>query len=268
MTPGRHFVRLTSGGRERRYLAHVPPNPAPPLPAVVMLHGTGGTPTWTLDETRWAETAERDGFLVALPEGLPADPDQPAHFLRNPPLWRASPRSTDAGHVAFLRSVLDDLVARFGVDPARVGLTGFSNGASMAFRAAAEFPERLAAVAPVAGFGRLDDLHPSRPVPTLFLVGTEDPLLPLAGGEVTTPWGKSFTQPPVAESLRKWAAKIGCATGPQVEHVSESVRVERYPPHLTAWFVSGLGHQWPGGLGRLQPRWAGTPSDRVRANDV
>ena len=32
--------------------------------------------------------------------------------------------------------------------------------------------------------------------------------------------------------------------------------------------VDGLGHHWPGGKGRLNPRIAGPPSDRVNGTEL
>ena len=72
----------------------------------------------------------------------------------------------------------DDIAHRTPADPGRVYVTGFSNGASMTFRFAAERSTRLAAIAPVAGPCRLRAPRLERAVPTLFLVGAADPLVP------------------------------------------------------------------------------------------
>ena len=58
----------------------------------------------------------------------------------------------------------------------------------MAFRLGAERSERFAALAPVAGHCWLPDPRPVRALPTLYLVGTEDPLVPLEGGVVVAPF--------------------------------------------------------------------------------
>ena len=68
-----------------------------------------------------------------------------------------------------------------------VFMTGFSNGAAMTFRFAAERPDDVAAIAAVSGY--CPHVGPmSRPVPTHFLIGSDDPLVPITGGEVVSPW--------------------------------------------------------------------------------
>ena len=54
--------------------------------------------------------------------------------------------------VAFLGKVLDDLGSLVNADKKRVYACGMSNGAMMCYRLAAEMSDRIAAVAPVAGF--------------------------------------------------------------------------------------------------------------------
>jgi polyhydroxybutyrate depolymerase len=167
--------------------------------------------------------------------------------------------------------VIVDVLRRTGGDPRRVYLTGFSNGAAMAFRFAAERAELLAAVAPVAGYCRVPDPRPARPVPTLYVVGTADPLIPLRGGQVRLPWGGRLVRGvPVAETLEKWATALGCATTPEEVSDAGGVLEEMYPGpvEFRAVYVEGLGHHWPGGKGQLNPRIGGQPSDRLNANEL
>jgi len=169
--------------------------------------------------------------------------------------------------LAFLSAVFDDATSRARADPRRLYLTGFSNGAAMAFRAAAELSDRIAAVAPVAGYCRVSDsFRPARPVPTLYLIGAADPLVPVRGGAVRSPWKHRLVRrPPVAESLSRWARVLGCSPDPVEEVDAGGVRTDVYPGPVPfrAVTVEGLGHHWPGGKGQLNPRVAGPPSDRL-----
>src|SRR5262249_16737213 len=162
-------------------------------------HGTGGTAAWADSETGWSKLAQHEGFALALPEALRPDPDSPPKFQTNPQRWNDGSRSMaefatehsemdpmadknsdshprirhpNCDDVAFLSEVIDDAMKRAAVDPDRVFVSGFSNGAGMAFRAAAELADRIAAVAPVAGYCGLPHPKPARPVPTLYMVGS------------------------------------------------------------------------------------------------
>jgi polyhydroxybutyrate depolymerase len=265
-------VKFTAGDRPSEYLFSAPDGAAP-VPLVVVLHGAGGTAEWADEETGWSALAAREGFAVALPEGLPPHPDKPPKFLTNPPRWNdgsAGPTGdpSPADDVAFLAAVVEDASRRAAIDPARVYLTGFSNGAGMAFRAAAERADLFAAVAPLAGYCRVPDPRPTRPVPTLYMIGTADPLVPLRGGDVRSPWRHRLVRRrPVADTLGRWAAAIGCFPVPVVVSDAGGVRTEEYPGpvEFRAMYVEGLGHHWPGGKGRLNHKVAGPPSDKMDA---
>lgn len=262
-------ITLTVGGAAREYLLFVPPGGGP-QPLVVFLHGAGGTAAWADGETGWSAHAAREGFALALPEGTAPHPDRPPKFLTNPRRWNDGSGNSvgDADDVAFLAAVLDDAPARAPIDAARVYLSGFSNGAGMTFRAAAKLAARFAAVAPVAGLCWLPDPKPARPVPTLYLVGASDPLIPLRGGDVRSPWlHRIVRRPPVAESLERWAAGLGCGVVPHLESDADGVRVEAYPGavEFRTVVVEGLGHHWPGGKGQLTEKIGGKPSDKLDA---
>jgi polyhydroxybutyrate depolymerase len=262
------------GGFRREWLFSPAPEGAP---LVVFLTGTGGTATWADRETGWSELATHKGFALTIPEALPPDPSAAPSFLSNPPRWNdGSPPLFDfdsplPDDVAFLTAVIDDAVNRFVVDPRRVFVTGFSNGAGMAFRFAAERADRVAALAPVAGHCWVPDPKPSRPVPTLYTIGTQDLLLPIRGGEVRLPWNNRLVRrPPVTEALERWAVAIGCSPIPVPQRDDGTVRVDRYPGPVVfdAVTIEGLGHHWPGGRAQLNPRTAGPPSAAVNATEM
>ena len=248
LSPGTHERFLSSGGHIRRYLLHVPAAVASkPRPLVVMLHGAGADAHWTLEETRWDRDADREHFLVAVPEALPLDPAQPANFLKNPSWWndgspaaRVAPRAVD--DVVFLSALFDEIGVR------SILVTGFSNGAAMTFRLAQERGESLSAIAPVAGYCWQKPML-AHPIPTCYLVGREDPLVPLEGGEVRAPWGWIEKRPPVSETIDHWRGALGETP---------------FEVHM----ISGLGHHWPGGRGLLSRRLFGPPLPDLSANTL
>jgi polyhydroxybutyrate depolymerase len=264
--PNDERISIDVAGRARQFLLHLPDGRSAGLPLVVMLHGTGGTAAWAADETGWSDWADREGFAVAYPEGLPPDPGKPAKFLTNPSFWRdGSPRAADDRQTdkRFLAALLDWMIAHRGIDARRVFVTGFSNGASMAFALAATLAERIAAVAPVAGLCWLEKPRPARPVPTFYLIGSHDPLAPLPGGRVKLPWGPAQVKPSVFETLAKWARAIDCAPTPITLAEDRGLLLETYlaadgdDRRFRSLIICELGHHWPGGKGKLSQKIGG-----------
>lgn len=247
-------ITLTIAGIERLYLLARPEGRSPSA-LVVALHGMGATAAWADDEANWSVDFPRLGFALAIPDALPPHPAKPPKFLTNPPRWNdGGIRGQGAGgsqnDVTFLTAVIEDVAHRTGLEP-RACVTGFSNGAGMAFRLAAERPDLVTALAPVAGHCWVEDPKPSRPIPTLYMIGTADPLVPLEGGPVKAPWHeRPVLRPTVAETLAKWATAISD------------------PALLQVQLIEGHGHHWPGGKGQLSERIGGMKSDQVNANEV
>jgi polyhydroxybutyrate depolymerase len=262
-------ITQTIGGVSREWLLF-PAHAGAPL--VVFLTGTGGTAEWADRETGWSELAAREGFTLAVPEALPPEPAKPPTFLSNPPRWNdGSPplfANEPADDVSFLNTVITHAIAHTAIDPRRVFVTGFSNGAGMTFRFAAEAANRVTAIAPVAGYCWLTNPRPARPVPTRYIIGTRDMFVPLRGGDVRLPWvNRLVRRPSVAESLERWSTAIGCNVIPETQQETANVRIDRYagPVPFDAVIVEGLGHHWPGGSSQLNPRMAGPASGAIHA---
>ena len=271
---------------------------------MVFLHGRGGTPERADDETGWSHLARREGFALALPNGLPPQPSQPPKFLTNPPMWNdgseshsqvaqslnslpdaqishnsevpqssavePAPSPIDQNDVGFLSQVLEDVGHRLGNPFLKTFLSGFSNGAGMTFRFASECADRISAIAPVAGHCWQPGPQPQRDIPTLYLVGTSDPLVPLRGGDVRSPWTHRLVhRPPVTETLERWARAINCSTIPSTVSEMDNERTDIYPGVVPfhVLLIKGLGHHWPGGKGQLNQRIAGPPSDVVNGTE-
>jgi polyhydroxybutyrate depolymerase len=247
--------------------------PAGPDSSILLfLHGTGGTAEWAADEARLPEYCAENNITLLAPEACRHDPHSPPKFLTNPQRWNdgSEPDNSLFAHraddVGFLAQLLDDEFARHGHRPAVV--TGFSNGAAMAFRFATERRDRIAGVAPVAGYcWAAPPIRP--PVPTLFAIGELDPLVPPRGGTVTIPWGNRLAQRiPIAIFLERWAAANGCNTDAEIifEDWTHTRTQYRGPVPFEVLSVPGLGHHWPGGKGQLNPRIGGPPGGALDFN--
>ena len=156
--PGRQALGLATG---RDGMLVVPDGaPAGPLPLVVMLHGAGGNAAGTLGLIEHAAP----GALLLLPES-------------RGPTWDVI-RGAYGPDVAFLDAALGQVFRQHRVDPRRIALAGFSDGASYALSLAIGNGDLFThALAFSPGFAA-----PPPPVgrPLIYVShGTEDEVLPI-----------------------------------------------------------------------------------------
>ena len=138
------------GSRDRQYQVFVPTayDGQTAVPMVMVLHGCRQTETNMINETRFREVAERDGFIVVYPFITSFD------GLRNPNCWGFfldQHIHQGAGEVEDLHQIALEVEAAFRIDPQRRYVTGLSSGAGMAVVLATAYSEYFAAVGSVAG---------------------------------------------------------------------------------------------------------------------
>ena len=220
--------------------------------------------------------ADREGFLAVYPDGTGR---RKTRLLT----WNAgtccgSAMSENVDDVGFIAALLDDLAAKIPIDPKRVFATGHSNGAMMAYRLAAELPDRIAAIAPVAG-AMVFTGAPKKPVPVLHIHSVDDPRALYAGGlGPPFPFTNSRVQhPPVEETLARWAKANHCTGGPTIKesrtgtgdsagHTATLLVWQGCSAPLEHWKLTGPGHVWPGGQPKYLTRIIGPGTTVIDAN--
>jgi len=181
---------IEAAGQQREYLLVVPQaSTGAPRPLVLVLHGHLGTAANALGGGRapsplsaWLDIAARESVLVAALQGLKGSDNRTGwHDCRTDAA--DNPRVDD---VAFASRVAQKLVDEQRADPKRIYVMGMSNGAMMTQRLALEMQPAPAAVASVAGTlaAKSECTGTPRPTSVLLIHGTDDPLVPYAGGTV------------------------------------------------------------------------------------
>lgn len=256
-------------GRRRVYVLHVPPEGSgrAPWPLVLVLHGHSGTPEQLVAVSGMSALADREGFLVAYPEGTRWGGGGPRSWNAGSCCGYAVGKQVD--DVAFIRALLDDVGRTRPVDAARIYATGISNGGMMAYRLACDLADRLAAIAPVAGALGYEACAPSEPVSVLIFHGTADASVPYAGGrgqhQKTTVEARS-----VPATVDFWVARNGCQATPQRivdgEVVREAYGGGRAGSSVILYAIQGGGHAWPGG--RKGWRLGVEPTQAISATEL
>jgi polyhydroxybutyrate depolymerase len=270
---------LFFGERQRSYVVFRSSKSMPdrPCPLVIMLHGGGSSPALVLEKYDWTAKASAEGFILVLPEACVPNPAKPASFRHNPRAWNdgsgfgyaAENNIDDTG---FIACMIEDMSQKLAVDQSRIFLAGFSNGASMALRAGLELGSRIAAVGAVSGHLWLESAAPYRPVPLVYIIGSRDPINPVAGGYSTLPWGRRIPKPPIKETIDRWMKVNGCEASPQLLQDQNGVKKVLFESEpgckLLYYEVAGLGHVWPGGVEELPRNITGPRSDLLSATDA
>jgi polyhydroxybutyrate depolymerase len=264
--------RLGDAGDARSYLVQVPPA-ATPRPLVVLLHGGTQSPQQVWGQTSLPTLALRNGFILVAPQAI----GRHWNDGRGSTLAPGGPSSAD--DVAFLRSVIADVLRRDGADPAAVFMVGASNGGFMTARFACEAADLLRAAATVIANLPRDQAQacrPARPLPWLAVNGTDDPLIPFGGsGEGVVRAGQR--QPALLSadaSFAFWADHAGCGTAQQVQRIGQAERRERNGcaggTSSVQFVLHGAGHVWPGTPieSRLVRRLVGEPNADVDAGTL
>ena len=171
--------KITSEGRIRRYLLHVPDSydPEQPTPLVISLHGFVQWPAHQQNMSGWNEVADEHGFLIVYPQGT-------GFPLRWHSRQNNHPRWSNTNDLQFILDLLDHLSQSYNIDQERIYANGMSNGAGMSDLLACELSGRIAAIGGVAGsylYPR-EDCHPDHPIPVIAFHGLDDPIVPYSGG--------------------------------------------------------------------------------------
>ena len=211
------------------------------LPVVVALHGLGQDRNTLLNAADWRGAVASDRFIAVFPQGVANSWNMGACC---PP---ASLLGID--DLGFLDRVVSELTARPDVDPARLYITGFSNGGIMAYSEVCARPGVWAALAPVSG-SNLSGCSPSEPISLLHQHGDPDPVVPFDGQPALGQLLTSADLPSVPQSVAAWAAADGCPTPPRVDTEASSVERTIWAPCAAATRVElvslpGIGHAWP-----------------------
>ncbi|HEY4398398.1 MAG TPA: PHB depolymerase family esterase [Acidimicrobiia bacterium] len=265
LPPGDQQFTIDFGGGAREYLAHVPvgAEPGRKLPVVFNFHGGGSDAPTQKAYSQMDATADRHGFIVVYPQGVPPAPGQQSLRTWNAGKCCGPAKRTNADDVGFTFAVLDDLAGRTPVDKRRVYATGISNGGMMAYRLAADASKRVAAIASVAGQVEVTKFAPSRPVPVMEFHSVDDPRA-LYNGGLGPPFPGTAIQnqfDSVQAGIDRWVRYDGCKrtpkTGPTEQgrlgssDAGETATRITYTPckqdaEVVLWKLTGAGHVWPG----------------------
>lgn len=168
-----------AAGGEYHFAA--PKGEADTRPAMIFLHGFGGTGKGVIRNTGLLDLILKRGYAVIAPQGLPWREGSKGGA------WNSMARESRRNDVAFLKAIADEAAVRHGIDRDNILLAGFSGGGMMTWRVACDAPDAFSAYAPIAGllWRPLPD-HCAGPVKMHHTHGWSDPVVPIEGRSVAS----------------------------------------------------------------------------------
>lgn len=144
----------------------------------------------------------------------------------------------------FLKDLALKLISENSINPSNVFITGFSNGAMMAMKAANDNPDVFKAVASVAGTVGTNDksINVNNPMPVLLIHGREDTTVDFegAGDDPEFQW-LSFDN-----TLQDWSQINSCGDKTISESLKKDIiKFKDCNNPTEAHIYNRLGHRWP-----------------------
>ena len=249
-------------GMKRSFTTYVPSitNREYLMPLVISLHGGLASPKGQFHLADFRPLADREQFIVICPGSK--------HIFHD---GRDNHGIDD---VKFIDQIITYAINTYHADPARVYVTGISNGGFLTSRIACELSNRIAAIAVVAGsMDEGEGYAPVKAMPVIYMHGSKDPVFPNKGGKV---FGRTiYSQQQV---LKIWADLAQCNPVPVITNIpdtagdSTSIVKEEYINSATGFKVVGYnivngGHTWPGGWQYMPQFIVGKTTKNLNACD-
>jgi predicted peptidase len=174
-------------------------------PLILFLHGAGETGS---------------DLAMVKKHGPPKIVEKKKDF----PFIVVSPQAPRRGwNPSALNALLDEVEAKYKVDPDRVYLTGLSMGGFGTWALAAAHPERFAAIVPICGGGRPADAQRLKNLPVWVFHGAKDRTVPPARSQA------------MVDALKEAGAEVKFTLYPNAGHDSWTATYNN--PELYKWLL-------------------------------
>jgi polyhydroxybutyrate depolymerase len=245
-------ITILEGKTPRTALVYIPNSysSAKTVALILNFHGLGSTGPEQETLTGMSILADKEGFLVAYPNGGKQNGKQE---------WDSNPGSAD---LQFVSDLVKKIQADYSkVDSKRIYATGMSNGGGMTNRVGCDMVDIFAAIAPVEGGypdpGWKDCDTKKQPMPVMAFHGFTDPVVPYGGGHGMGP-ATLGVFPSILDWAAEWAKRDSCSATPTVTTPTatqpNAIKVTRREwtqcaggASVILFTINPHGHVWPRG---------------------
>jgi polyhydroxybutyrate depolymerase len=248
-TAGDYQFEMQVDTLTREFTIHIPADldPNQPAPLLFVIHGTGSNGSNTRKQGEVDRFADPAGVVTVYPE---------AGSLRAWAVPGTAGRELGVDDQAFFNLMIDRITEELNVDESRMFIAGISNGGLLAQWVGCQLNDRLLGFASIGATALVeisDDCVPTRAMPALFFLGTEDPIFWWDGLV-----GTGFETLSAEATVARYAALNGCSNAFELDSIpdfvprdSSTVRRWRYSgctggTEVLLYGVDGGSHTWPG----------------------
>lgn len=214
---------IAVSGASRNYHTYLPEN-VTNAPIVILLHGNRSNNDEIIGFTNvkapyktWEDIAQQANVILVVPNGTKGSSDHRGwNDCRND-----ASGNPDANDVLFIDNLIDFFLNEHQADASKVYAVGTSNGGHMAMRLAQEMPDKLTAFAAIVASNPVNSQCTNSivPISALFMNGTEDPINPYEGGEMTGSRGEVIS---AQATIDYWVSRNQTDTSPTVTDLADT----------------------------------------------
>ena len=251
LKPGDYKHSLKQGKIERYYLLHIPQNHKEDnqTKLVLVFHGGMGNAEHMRDNYDWIEKSEKEGFIVAFPNGYSRF-ESGAIGTWNAGRCCGFAAKENSNDVEFVKMIIEDIQKKTSID--KIFATGMSNGGMLSHRLACEIPSVFTAVAAVAGTNNYDNCNPNKPISVMNIHGLLDDHVLYEGGcgpKCILHNETEFTSVP--KTLSDWVNRNNCSNNPERVFENKNGYCDLYSEckdevEVKLCIAKDGGHSWPG----------------------
>lgn len=224
-------------------------DPGVPRPAIIFLHGKGGSGAQMRRQIAMDQALGLRGVVAIYPTG---------HNRQ----WRVGKFQSLRNDVEYLETMIDLYIAKRVIDPNRLYLVGISNGALMTQRMICQSKYSFAGAAAVMGtHPNIANCKTPKATPLMFFFGSEDRFFPPDGVQPND-WAARMDFTSRDETIKFWRGVNGCLRdvlpAPSRDGKIEARVFQGCRVPLAVYDLIGVGHAWPGA--KMTPRLQGDPA--------
>ena len=186
-TASTSYCTINSDNLEREFFVVFPESFSleKTYPLIISLHGGDDYADANMEYTGFKEINDQNDLVLIFPQGTVAQDKGDTGWFAG-----GDCSELEVCDISFIEKLIDFSIEELAIDSDRIYVSGFSNGAFMAYTTACFLSNKVAAVAPVSGSLSPEDYEscaPERPLPIIHLHGLDDSAIPVQGSDYVTP---------------------------------------------------------------------------------